>query len=100
MTTEAYKDHRPGSTKGKVHKVFDEKGKEAAVKAAEKAGIQTSTVRTWCSTWGADKPAKKKKTVKKAAAAKKTATKKASPKKAAPKKAVKRERITEAAAAA
>lgn len=89
--TEGYKGHRAGSNKGKVHMVFDEKGKEAAIKKAEALDLETSTARTWCSQWAkkkSSKPAPAKKTVKKAAA--KTA-KKAPAKKPAAKKAVKRE---------
>jgi len=96
----AYKDHRAGSTKGEVHRVFDTKGKDAAIAYAEKHDIQTSTARTWCSTWGAGKGAKK--AVKKAApkAAKKATAKKAAPaKKAATPKKKDRVRSTPAAAA-
>lgn len=97
--TEGYKGHRVGSNKGKVHQVFDEKGKDAAIKKAEALDIQTSTARTWCSTWSKGKASKKK-----AAAPAKTA-KKAAPKKAAApakkpaaKKAVKRETMESASA--
>lgn len=87
MAKEAYKDHRAGSTKGEVHRVFDTKGKDAAIKYATGHDIQESTARTWCSTWGAGKGAKKKVAKKAAPAAKKTVAKKAVAKKAAaPKK--------------
>lgn len=89
MAKEAYKDHRAGSTKGEVHRVFDTKGKDAAIKYATTHDIQESTARTWCSTWGAGK-----KTAKKAAAPAKKTVKKASAKKAAPaKKAAKKARV-------
>ena len=32
MSKEGYKSHRPGTRKGIVHKIFDEKGDEAAMK--------------------------------------------------------------------
>ena len=106
MTTEAYKDHRAGSVKGKVHKIFDKDGPEAAIKAAVKAGKQESTARTWCSEWRNASGSKKAKTSKKAAkaSARKPVAKKAktSAKKAKArvrKPAVKRERIAEAASA-
>jgi hypothetical protein len=99
---EGYKGHRVGSNKGKVHMVFDEKGKDAAIKKAVALEIQETTARTWCSTWGAGKGKKKvakaapaKKAVKKTA--KKAPAKKAA-KKAAPAK-VKRERAEEQASA-
>lgn len=88
MTKEAYKDHRAGSTKGEVHRVFDTSGKDKAIAYATKHDIQESTARTWCSTWGAGKGAKK--TAKKAVAKKapaKAAKKATAAKKAAPAKA-------------
>lgn len=88
MTKEAYKDHRAGSNKGEVHRVYDTKGAEAAIKKAVSLDIQEATARTWCSSWKTGKAGKK--SAKKAAPAKKTA-KKATAKKAA-KKSVKRER--------
>jgi hypothetical protein len=96
MDTEGYKGHRPGSNKGKVHKVFDEKGKDAAVKKALSLDIKDTTARTWCSAWGAGKG--KKKAAPKAnakPAAKKAAPANKSAKKAAPKKrqTVKREPV-------
>lgn len=96
MAKDGYKGHRVGSNKEAVHKRFDEKGADSAVKLAIARGIKEATVKTWCSAWkngtGKKKVAKAstaKKTVKKAAApAKKPVTKKTA-KKAAPKKAAK-----------
>lgn len=59
MTKEAYKGHRPGSNKGNIHQIFDEKGEAAAVKAGEKAGLKPATIRVWMGAWGR-KPAAKK----------------------------------------
>jgi hypothetical protein len=101
MSKEAYKDHRAGSSKGEVHRVFDTKGVDAAIKKGEALGLQSSTVRTWCSFWkngskkpdGAAKSAKAPKAVKTAKAAKtpaKKAAKKAPAKTAAPAKPAKK----------
>lgn len=102
-----YLDHRVDSPKGKVHEVFDTKGKEAAIKKALSLDIQKSTAMTWCSSWKNASPKKKKKAAKAAAPAKapaKKAVKKAAAKKAAPAKAkakpAKREKLGEAHAAA
>lgn len=51
MAKEAYKGHRPGSIKGDVHKVYDAKGVEAAVKKAVALGATAGSARTWCSFW-------------------------------------------------
>jgi membrane protein involved in colicin uptake len=94
-----YGDHRAGSSKGKVHEVFDKSGKDAAIKKALLLDIQESTARTWCSSWGSSKPAKKK--VKVAAPAKKTAKKAAKAKTPAKKKApAKREKLEGSSASA
>lgn len=92
---EGYKGHRVGSAKERVHKVFDEKGKDAAIKKAVSLDLQETTARTWCSTW--TKGSKTKKAVK--PPAKKKAVKKAAAKKPAAKK-VKREKIEANGAAA
>lgn len=94
MTEHQYKDHRAGSSKGKVHEVFDKKGKDAAIARAKQLKIQESTARTWCSSWANAKPAKKAKKAAKAAPAKKAAKKAA-----APRKTIKRERVEERASA-
>lgn len=47
-----YKGHREGSRKEEIHKVFDDKGVDAALKAAEKKGLSTSTARNWIYRWG------------------------------------------------
>jgi len=101
MTAEAYKDHRAGSAKGKVHKIFDKDGPEAAIKLAVKLGKAETTARTWCSEWRNTSATKKSKKSAKASARKPVAKKaKTSAKKPAKKaKAVKRERIAENAAA-
>jgi hypothetical protein len=67
--THQYKDHRPDSAKGKVHEVFDTKGKDAAIKKATALDIAETTARTWCSSWKNASPKKAKKA--KAAAPKK-----------------------------
>lgn len=48
---EAYKNHRAGSALGAVHKVFDEKGKDAAKKKGESLGLEPHTVRSAISQW-------------------------------------------------
>lgn len=103
MTTEAYKGHRAGSNKSLVHKVFDEKGKDAALKKASALGLADSTARTWCSQWARDgKKGKSSKgpTTAKKAAAKPAAKKPAAKKSAAPKKTRVRTESPAAAAAA
>ena len=82
-TKEAYKDHRPGTAKGEVHRVYDDKGPEAAIKKAVALGKLETTARTWISSWKSGVGAKK--TVK----AKAPATKKATAKKATVKKTAK-----------
>ena len=53
-----YKGHREGSRKEKIHKIFDEKGADAAIKAAEKEGLASITARSWIYSWGGSlKPA-------------------------------------------
>lgn len=71
MTNEEYKGHRAGSNKGIVHKVFDEKGKDAALKKAGALGLLPNTARTWCSEWGGGAEAKGKKATKPEAKGKK-----------------------------
>jgi len=46
-----YKGHRKGSRKEQVHKVYDEKGAEAAKKLASKLEIADSTTNSWVSEW-------------------------------------------------
>lgn len=48
---EAYKNHRAGTAMGAVHKVFDEKGKDAAKKKGETLGLEPHTVRAAISLW-------------------------------------------------
>lgn len=48
---DGYKNHRPGSVAGAVHKVFDEKGKDAAKKKGESLGLEPHTVRSMISLW-------------------------------------------------
>jgi hypothetical protein len=81
---EGYKGHRVGSNKGKVHEIFDTKGKDAAVKKAVSLGLEETTARTWCSSWAAGKKKKVAAPAKKAAT--KTAKKAKPAKKAAPTK--------------
>jgi DNA-binding protein HU-beta len=92
VMAEAYKGHREGSSKGKVHQVFDTKGRDAAMAKAKALGIMESTARTWTSAW-ARGGTKKKSTVKRETPAKKPAAKKApakTAKKTAKKSSVKR----------
>lgn len=63
-----YKGHREGSRKEEIHKVFDDKGVDAALKAAEKKGLSTSTARNWVYRWGGKIERKAKAAEKKAAA--------------------------------
>lgn len=65
MAKEGYKNHRPGSVAGAVHKVFDTSGKEAAKKKGESLGLEPHTVRSMISLWerkifSRKKPGKKK----------------------------------------
>lgn len=55
-----YKGHREGSRKEQIHKVFDEKGYEAAVKAGEKVELAELTVKSWIYSWGGKAPKKAK----------------------------------------
>jgi hypothetical protein len=93
--------HRENSPSAKLHKIFDEKGQEAAKKAAERLGLQPHTARSLFSRWNNPESGKKKTKRVKASAPKKSAKKSA--KKAAPKKAAKkvsRERLPAEATAA
>lgn len=94
-----YKDHRPDSAKGKVHEVFDTKGKDAAIKKAAALDIAETTARTWCSSWKNAKKSKSK--VKAAAPAKSKSKAKAKPaaKAKAKSKPAKREKLEERASA-
>jgi hypothetical protein len=74
-----YKNHRAGTPSEKLHKLFDEKGQEAAYASVGRLGLEPHTARALFSRW--NNPVEKK--------AKKTKGKKAAPKKAAPKKAKK-----------
>lgn len=101
-----YLDHRADSAKGKVHEIFDTKGKDAAMKKATALDIAESTARTWCSSWKNASPKKAKKAKAAAAPAKapaKKTVKKAKAAKAPAKKAkpaAKREKLTEERASA
>ncbi len=89
---EAYKDHRPGSRKGAVHKAFDEGGAKKALKVGEKLELSPRSVGNWISAWsGTGTKAAAKKVVKKTAkvAKAKKAVKKVA-KKAVAKKVVKK----------
>lgn len=55
-----YKGHREGSRKESIHKIFDEKGFEAAIKAAEKADLSALTAKSWIYSWGGKAPKKAK----------------------------------------
>ncbi len=61
---DGYKEHRAGSRKGEIHEVYDEKGREAAMKRGEKLGLTEGTLKNWIQTWkredGETTPRKKK----------------------------------------
>jgi len=87
MANEAYKDHRAGSRKGDVHRLFDTKGKDVARTYGEKKGLALGTLHSWFSEWSRDGKAKKAKPVAKAEAAPKGKAVKAKAKAKAPAKA-------------
>lgn len=49
--SDAYKNHRPGSRKGKVHQIFDIFGIEEAMKFGQSVEIRESTLNNWISIW-------------------------------------------------
>lgn len=49
--SKAYKNHREGSRKGAVRKVFDEKGREKAFAFGESQKLKASTLNQWMNTW-------------------------------------------------
>ena len=49
---ENYKTHRAGSRKGAVRRVFDTKGREAAVTYGRMRRLKSSTLANWVNTWG------------------------------------------------
>ncbi|HKX35954.1 MAG TPA: hypothetical protein VJM79_04720, partial [Rhizorhapis sp.] len=60
---DGYKGHRVGSNKETVHKVYDDKGRDAAIKKAAALELADNTARSWISSWGpsdADKGKAKK----------------------------------------
>ncbi len=61
MTVKAYKNHRPGSRKGRVHLTFNTKGQDAAFAQGRSLKLKASTLTQWMRTWKADR--KKGKTV-------------------------------------
>lgn len=46
-----YKNHRDGSRKGEVRKVFDEKGREKAMAFGKTQKLKESTLKQWMNTW-------------------------------------------------
>ena len=48
---EGYKNHQAGSRKGDVHRLYDEKGADAAIAYALKNKLKESTARTWIGSW-------------------------------------------------
>jgi len=46
-----YKNHRPGSRKGAVRKVFDEKGRDPAISYGRTRKLAVTTLRNWVNTW-------------------------------------------------
>lgn len=64
MTEKGYKGHAAGSKVEKLHKTFDDKGYDAAVKAGEKLGYTKSGAASWLSTWNKSKSKSKSKSKK------------------------------------
>lgn len=58
---EGYKGHRADSRKGAIHKLFDEKGADAARAKGIKDKLAEGTLNSWISAWGGGKPRGKKK---------------------------------------
>lgn len=83
-----YKNHLPGSVKGYVHKVYDERGAEAARKEGVKRGAKLTSVYNFIGEFRAADLAKK--SARKAKAANGKVAKKAKPLKAAKKAAAKK----------
>jgi len=75
MAKAAYKNHRDGSRKAKVHQVFDSKGRDAALKLAKSLKLKDSTARTWTASWGRKPSAVKAKAAKAKAGKKVTRSK-------------------------
>jgi hypothetical protein len=48
VEAEGYKGHKPGSRIGQLHKMFDEKGEDAARKLGEKLGLASATLSIQC----------------------------------------------------
>lgn len=46
-----YKGHRAGSRKETIHKLFDEKGDEAAIKKAVALGLSEGSAKSWIGAW-------------------------------------------------
>lgn len=51
VATGAYKGHREGSKKGAVHRVFDQKGRDAALQYGRMRKLKASTLNQWFNTW-------------------------------------------------
>jgi len=49
---EGYRGHKPGSRKGTAHKIFDDKGPDAALEWGIANGLAAGTLRSWCTSWG------------------------------------------------
>ena len=47
----AYKGHKAGSRKGRVHEHFDQYGEAAAITFGTKLGLASTTVSSWIGTW-------------------------------------------------
>ncbi|QPC43887.1 hypothetical protein HW532_15035 [Kaustia mangrovi] len=52
--TKGYKGHNAGSRKEQVHKAYDQKGHEAAMKLGQKLGLKDGTLKSWMGTWRRD----------------------------------------------
>lgn len=66
---EAYENHMEGSRKGKVHKLYDEQGSDAAWTLGLRLGLKQGTLRTWFANWRGAGAAAKASPAKKARAA-------------------------------
>jgi hypothetical protein len=58
MAKSAYKQHREGSRKGEVHRVYDTKGRDPARALGERLKLKPTTLTIWFASWNG-KPAAK-----------------------------------------
>lgn len=53
--SDVYKGHKPGSRKGEVHRIFDQKGVEEAMKYGVAKGLKEGTIKSWIGVWSGGK---------------------------------------------